>query len=78
MGHGFSGPAHRLIDDQYLYLQTLDILVTAALDDGQGVSSEETDNIVLTLRLMYPHHQGAAFMPPEDLIRASVNWVSQQ
>lgn len=52
--------------------------MTAALDDGQGVSSEETDNIVLTLRLMYPHHQGAAFMPPEDLIRASVNWVSQQ
>ena len=69
VGHGPSGPARSLIADQRTYLHTLDRLVRRAAADGQGVTGEETDAIVQAMREAYPHHGGAAFLPPEDLIR---------
>lgn len=78
VGHGPSGPAKPLIGDQRRYLQLLDRLVREAAADGTGVSGDETDRIVRTVRTAYPHHRGAAFLPPEDLIRESVGWVAQQ
>jgi glyoxylase-like metal-dependent hydrolase (beta-lactamase superfamily II) len=78
VGHGPSGPAHSLIDDQMTYLQLLNQYVTHALSDGNGVSAQETEQIVYDMRLAYPHHQGAAFMPPERLLALSVGWVAQQ
>ena len=78
VGHGPSGPAGRLIADQRAYLVLLRDLVAAAAQDGQGVSGDETAAIVRQMRLAYPHHRGAAFMPPEDLLEASVGWVARQ
>ena len=78
VGHGPSGPAGRLIADQRAYLVLLRDLVAEAAADDQGVSAEETARIVRQMRIAYPHHRGAAFMPPEDLIRASVGWVADQ
>lgn len=78
VGHGPSGPARSLIADQRGYLRTLDGLVRQAAADGQGVTGEETDAIVQAMREAYPHHGGAAFLPPEALIRESVGWVAQQ
>lgn len=78
VGHGLSGPARTLIADQRRYLQLLDRLVREAGAEGAGVSEEETNRIVQTMRTAYPHHRGAAFLPPEELIRESVGWVAQQ
>lgn len=78
VGHGPSGPAKALIGDQRRYLQLLDRLVREAANDGAGVTGEETDRIVRIVRTAYPHHRGAAFLPPEDLIRESVGWVAEQ
>lgn len=78
VGHGPSGPARALIGDQRTYLQLLDRMVREAGADGQGVSGDETDAIVHAIRVAYPHHRGAASLPPEDLIRESVGWVAQQ
>ena len=78
VGHGPSGPAHNLIDDQTEYLELLDDYVDDAMADGNGVTNDEAERIVFDMRLAYPHHKGAAFMPPEQLIRLSVGWVAQQ
>lgn len=77
VGHGPGGPKS-LIEDQRIYLQRLDALVREAASDRAGVSQEETDAIVGKVRFAYPHHKGAAFMPPDALIRESVGWVAQQ
>ena len=78
VGHGPSGPAAPLIADQRDYLVTLRDLVIGAAADDEGVTAAETDSIVRTMRLAYPHHRGAAFLPPEALIAESVGWVAQQ
>lgn len=78
IGHGPSGPATPLIDDQRKYLLLLERLVEEASADADGVSADETADGVLQMRLAYPHHRGAAFMPPEKLIEASVGWVAEQ
>lgn len=78
VGHGPSGPASDLIEDQRRYLMLLRDLVATAAADGEGVSADETNDIVRRMRIAYPHHRGAAFMPPEQLIEASVVWVAGQ
>ena len=78
VGHGSSGPAGRLIADQRTYLELLRDLVTEAMADEQGVSAEETADIVRAIRLAYPHHRGAALLSPDALVEASVGWVAEQ
>lgn len=78
VGHGPSGPAASLIAEQRGYLVMLRRLVEQAAADGQGVSEEETASIVQTMRTAYPHYRGAAALPPNALIRASVGWVADQ
>ena len=78
VGHGPSGPAGRLLADQRAYLELLRGFVAEAASDGQGVSDAETEEIVWRMRVAYPHHRGAAFLPPEELIAVSVGWVAEQ
>ena len=78
VGHGPSGPAKPLVADQRAYLLQLRELVAAAAANGEGVTTEETEAIVRTMRAAYPHHRGAAALPPEALIRESVGWVAEQ
>ena len=78
VGHGPSGPAGPLVADQGAYLLHLRRLVAAAATDKNGVTPEETEAIVRTMRAAYPHHRGAAALSPDALIRESVVWVADQ
>lgn len=78
VGHGPSGPAKQLIDDQRDFLVLLRDRVMAAAADEQGVSAAEKATIVRYIRLAYPHHRGAAFLGPDELIGASIDWVAAQ
>jgi glyoxylase-like metal-dependent hydrolase (beta-lactamase superfamily II) len=78
VGHGPSGPSRPLIAEQRAYLQLLRTLVVDALKDGHGVSAEEADAVVRTIRTAFPHYRGAAALPPDALIRESIAWVAQQ
>lgn len=46
VGHGSGGPAHTLVNDQKMYLELLDQYVASAMQDDQGVSAEEAEDIV--------------------------------
>jgi glyoxylase-like metal-dependent hydrolase (beta-lactamase superfamily II) len=78
VGHGPSGPAASLIAEQRRYLVHLDRLVRTRLDPDRMISPSEREEIVAELRAAYPHYGGAAALPPDELIRASIGWVARQ
>jgi glyoxylase-like metal-dependent hydrolase (beta-lactamase superfamily II) len=78
VGHGPSGPARPLIREQRAYLMQLRDKIKAALSTDQTVTRDELEAIVLDMRLSFPHYRGAAFLPPDELSRRSVGWVTRQ
>lgn len=78
VGHGPSGPAPSLIAGQRGYLRRLDALVRERLGPDKHIDGAEREAIVAALRESYPHYRGAAALPPDELMRASVGWVARQ
>lgn len=78
VGHGPSGPAMSLIAEQRGYLRWLDALVRERLGPDKYIDAAEREAIVTALRESYPHYGGAAALPPDGLMRASVGWVARQ
>lgn len=78
VGHGPSGPAPTLIAEQRGYLRRLDALVRERLRSDKHIDAVERESIVAALRESYPHYSGAAALPPDGLMRASVGWVARQ
>lgn len=78
VGHGPSGPARSLIAEQRRFLVALRNGVAAALAGDGRVADAEREGIVRDLQLAFPHHGGAAALPPDELIRRGVDWVARQ
>jgi glyoxylase-like metal-dependent hydrolase (beta-lactamase superfamily II) len=78
VGHGPSGPARPLIAEQRRFLVVLRGAVTAALAGDGRITDVERERIVRDLQLSFPHYQGAAALPPDELIRRAVEWVARQ
>ena len=78
VGHGPDGPFLPLLREERVYLQTLRGLVAAALRGDNKVSDAETESIVQEMAFRYPHYNGAAAIPPRDLLKRSVEWVAKQ
>lgn len=78
VGHGPSGSAPSLIAEQRGYLRRLDALVRERLGPDKHIDVAEREAIVAALRESYPHYRGAAALPPDGLMRASVGWVARQ
>jgi glyoxylase-like metal-dependent hydrolase (beta-lactamase superfamily II) len=78
VGHGPSGPLRPLLGEQRAYLTLLRDKVRSALASGGKISDNERERIVADLQQSFPHYRGAAALPPEELMRASIGWVAAQ
>jgi hypothetical protein len=67
-----------LLNEQRAYLTLLREKVRSALASGGKISDNERERVVSDLRQSFPHYGGAAALPPDELIRASIGWVAAQ